>query len=86
METKIDYTNYLTGKPKLEDAEKKASYFSLIRIAMQASGLKGRVHVNYFLDAAAVYLNNNFYGMWSYKNARFFGGAVGDYRPLTERG
>lgn len=76
---KINYANYLEGKPQETDPAKLAAMKEAVVEALKARDVHGHITCKYYKDGrVAVGVDGNFYGVFDIHARKFFSGFVGD--------
>lgn len=76
---KINYANYLEGKPQETDPAKLAEMKEAVVGALKARDVHGHITCKYYKDGCvAVGVDGNFYGVFDIHARKFFSGFVGD--------
>lgn len=81
QDEKIDYTNYLRGRPLETDQGRVDSMRKAVLQALAERGLRGAQMVKcdcYADGCVRVEVNTEFYGMFDCFTGKFFDGFVGD--------
>lgn len=80
QDEKIDYTNYLKGKPQETDPEKISVMAYALFQALEKRGISfGDVQPTYYTDGRVlVCVNGQYYGVFDSNTGKFFSGYVGD--------
>lgn len=76
---KIDYTNFLKGKPQETNPAKLTTMKAALVKSLQDRGVHGHISAVYYTDGRVkVSVNGEFYGVFDGNSGNFFSGYVGD--------
>lgn len=77
---KIDYTNYLRGKPQETNPKKLTLMKTALVRALQERGIHGHISAVYYTDGnIKVNVDGEYYNVFNSNTGKFFSGSVGDY-------
>lgn len=78
---KLDYTNFLKGKPQETDPDKLAAMKEAVVKALKKRGVHGHISAVYYIDGnVKVEVDGAFYGVFDTNTGKFFSGSVGYYQ------
>lgn len=76
---KIDYTNYLKGKPQETDPAKLTTMKAALAKTLKDRGVHGHISAVYYTDRnIKVSVNGEYYNVFNSNTGKFFSGYVGD--------
>lgn len=76
---KVNYTDYLAGKPQETDPAKLATMKEALTAALKARDIYGHISAVYYTDGCVkVSVNSEYYGVFDSNTGKFFSGYVGD--------
>lgn len=76
---KIDYTNFLSGRPQETDPAKLSTMKAALVKALKERGVHGHISAVYYTDGRVnVSVNGEYYNVFDANTGKFFSGYVGD--------